>query len=376
MIPSFPRLDAWIHDTHCVSPEGLALYRIVFTSFALLVIAPGHDAYVNLLPLTSLPSSMFAAPPGPMSLLRGFPPAEIAVAIHVLLNFSLAALLFGFRTRIASVATGLLFLIVFGFSYSLGKINHTILFALLPLLMSFSGWGAAFSYDALCGRRQPTASWPLTLLALLVGFAMFTAGFAKVLGGWLDPSTHAAYGHLVKHYFVRGRTDLLASAAVGFESGIFWETVDFVTVLFEIGFLFAILRAGTTRLFAGGAVLFHFGVMLTLNISFVFNVIVYAAFINWRAFVEALPSFDIPARHRPAMRPWAIAAVVLCAAYFYTFGSPLLALDDRFALASDLTAHEVLILALATGIVLLVGIRLLRSWFNRMIVPARHTPST
>ena len=351
------RLDTWIFDGFGVSAEGLALYRILFAAFSLLVISPGHDVYADLVSLASLPDSMFAPPPGPMALFGGFPSAEMGAMLHFLLNLSLAALLFGFRTRAVSIAVGTLFLLVYGFTYSVGKVNHTILFTLLPLIMAFSGWGAAYSYDALFRARRKVSSWPLSLLALVVGFAMFTAGFAKILGGWLDPTTHAAYGHVVKHFFVRGRTDLLASSALDLESALLWELIDYGAVFFEVGFLAAVARPRVFRLFTGAAVLFHLGIMMTLNISFVFNIIVYAAFANWRAAACAMGASWTEVKSGRGLRLALLAGVIVVALGAHVYGSPLLWINERFVLESDLQAHEVLVVAAASVVVILLGIR-------------------
>lgn len=355
MTPS--RIDTWIHDSFGVSAVGLALYRILFAAFALLVIAPGHDVYVDLVSLAALPDSLYAPPPGPMALFDGFPSAEIGALLHFLLNVSLIALLFGVRTRAASIAVGVLFLLVYGFTYSVGKINHTILFPLLPLIMSFSGWGAAYSYDGLFRARAHVSSWPLTMLALVVGFGMFTAGFAKILGGWLDPGTHAAYGHVVKHFLVRGRTDLLAPTAVEMEHDLFWELIDYGAVCFEIGFLAAVARPRVFRFFAAFAVLFHLGVMLTLNISFVFNIIVYAAFVDLRAAGRTFGAYLPRIRPNIGVRLAMLGGVVVLAICAQIYGSPLLLLNERFVMESDLQAHEVLVVLLASIVVVVFGIR-------------------
>lgn len=354
---SSTRFDAWIHDTFRVDETGLALYRIAYAGFALFVIAPGHDSYTDLVSFAGLPDAMFAPPPGPMALFTGFPPTWLAYGILLLLNLSLAGLLVGYRTRTAALATGLLFLVVYGFSYSLGKINHNILFVLVPIIMAGSGWGGALSYDALYRIRREARSWPLTLLAVIIAFAMFTAGFAKLLGGWLDPSTQASYGHLLKHFHVRGRTDLLAPYAVNMDSGFVWEALDYLTVLFELAFIAAVARARSIRLFVALAVVFHFGIMMALNISFHFNLIAYAAFADWtkmgRIVRRRLPTIE-PTRTIQVALP---AAAAFLGFVFFAAGSPLLWLDWLVPIQSDLLAREVLILIIATTLVVYVGIR-------------------
>lgn len=348
------RFDAWIHETFPVDAAGLGLFRMAYAAFALFIIAPGHDAYTNLVALAELPDAMFAPPPGPMQLFRGFPPVIVAEGILLLLNLALAALLIGYRTRLASISTAVLFLLVYGFSYSLGKINHNLLFVLVPIVMAGSGWGGDLSYDAQFHDRREPRAWPLMLLAVIVGFAMFTSGFAKLLGGWLDLSTQAAYGHLLKHFFVRGRVDLLAPYAVGLESRTLWEVFDYATVLFELGFLLSISSARSFRWFVAAAVVFHFGIMLILNISFHFNLIVYAAFADWptmgRWVREYLPSIQLP-------RAMALSFAVLLGTATYLLGSPLIWLDQIIPLRSDLLAREVLTMIAGMSVIVYLGIR-------------------
>lgn len=344
------RLDHWIFDSFKVTPAGLGLYRIAYALFVLLIIAPGHSMQDSFYFLSDLPDALFLPPPGPMRLPPGFPPPYFTQGLHLLISLSLAALLFGYRTRWASMLTGSLFLIGYGFSYSLGKINHNVLFVLLPFVMAVTNWGAAYSLDALNGRvRRAVNSWPITLLALLVGFAMFTAGLPKILGGWLDPSTHATQGHFVKQFFVRGRQDLLAPLFIRMESGLFWELLDYATVLLEIGFLAAVFHPSSTRWFAGLAVLFHTGTLVMLNIAFTFHLIIYAAFIRWDLVARHMPSFP----GRLFRRVPAILAVISVGLLYHFIGSPLLLVDTLLPFNSDVTAKDVL--AHSLGVALLGG---------------------
>ncbi|MEX1055234.1 MAG: hypothetical protein WED81_04345, partial [Rhodothermales bacterium] len=194
-------------------------------------------------------------------------------------------------------------------------------------------------------------TWPLTLLVVLLGFAMFTAGFAKILGGWLDPDTQAAYGHVVKHFVVRGRTDLLAPLAFRMDNSLFWEVQDYATVLFETGFLLAVAFPRLARAFAGLAVFFHFGIMTTLNIAFAFNLVVYAAFVDWEGIHRVSMRSWTRLSLLPRKRPTAICVLLITGLIFYRFGSPLLLIDGLVRLDSDLSVREVLAVSAAAVIV-------------------------
>jgi len=357
-------LDRWLFDTFTISPEGLGLYRIAFALFALLVFTPGHAALLDFSFVSALPNAFFLPPPGPLMLLPGTPPAWLLDALHLLLTVSLAALLVGYRTRWASWAVFGLLLTGYGLAFSVGKINHVMLFVLLPLVMSLTNWGAAYSLDAQVKRTpRVVQTWPLALLALLVGFAMFTAGFSKFIGGWLDPTTQATQGHFVKQFFARGRQDFLAPWLLQVDSAVFWELLDWGTVLFEMGFLMAAFRKQTMRLFIAAAIGFHLSTMLMLNIAFVFNYIVYAAFIDWTRVAQRIQNSLHRLPNFAATPRLTLLVGLLLALVLWTYGSPLLWGDPSGGLTSDLTWVEVGCAATAGLVVLASLMQLARQKF-------------
>jgi hypothetical protein len=273
------RFSRWIFESYRPTAEGLALFRIFAAMMILFFLMPDATYYTDL---AKFPDDFFSPPPGPMMLVGVFPPAWFFYTIHTLLVVSLIGVLLGYKTRISSLMSTLFMLILLGFIFSIGKVNHMMLLILLPAVMAFSNWGGAYSIDAHYLRRKTQAEgWPLVLLALFIGFMMFTAGFAKILGGWLHFDTFATQGHLLNQYFVRGRTELLSGLVVEINQPWIWGVLDWATVMFEAGFLLAAMRAGWTRLFVSFAVLFHFSTMLTLNIAFLVNFPAYAAFLPW-----------------------------------------------------------------------------------------------
>jgi len=273
------RFSRWIFDSYHPSAEGLALYRIFTALMFLFFLMPDATYYSDL---ADFPDDFFTPPPGPMMFFNEFPPAWFFYTVHSLLALSWICVLVGYKTRISSLLAAALMLVLIGFIFSIGKVNHQMLLVLLPAIMAFSNWGGTYSMDSyLSGKTAEANGWPLTLLALFIGFMMFTAGFPKILGGWLNGNTLATQGHLFNQYFVRGRTELLSGFMVELNMPWLWSLLDWATVLFEAGFLIAVLRAGWTRLFVCLAVLFHFSTMLTLNIAFLVNFPAYAAFLPW-----------------------------------------------------------------------------------------------
>lgn len=336
------RIDRWIFDTFGISAHGLALYRVFYVLFVLVIISPGHKPFLYFSVYGTLPSDFYFPPPGPMMLFPDFPPFFFLKGVELFLVIVLGCLLMGWKTRFMSIATGLLILTGNGFAYSMGKINHDLLLAAIPIVMAFSNWGSSWSMDAVSGKTRRPEVWPVALLALMLGFMMFTAGFPKLLGGWLDINTHATYGHFIKQYFVNERQDLLSGLFLDIDNRVFWESLDWATVIFEIGFLFAILRAPVMRFWCALAILFHFMVMMMLNISFISNLPVYSIFlINWDELAARLQGVGslIEGKYRLA------APFVLCGAMLlYLYGTPLFFLDTLFRLESDLLALELLVL--------------------------------
>lgn len=269
----------WIFDSYHPSAEGLALYRIFTALMFLFFLMPDATYYSDL---ADFPIDFFTPPPGPMMFFTDFPPAWFFYTIHSLLALSWICVLVGYKTRISSLLAAVLMLVLSGFIFSIGKVNHQMLLVLVPAIMAFSNWGAVFSIDYRSSESKLKAQgWPLILLALFIGFMFFTAGFPKILGGWLELDSMATRGHLLNQYFVRGRTELLSGFMVELDLPLLWSFLDWATVLFEVGFLITVLRAGWTRLFVCLAVLFHFSTMLTLNIAFLVNFPAYAAFLPW-----------------------------------------------------------------------------------------------
>ena len=273
------KFENWIFNSYSPTGEGLGLYRIFAALLFLIFLLPDFGFYSTL---NAMPDDLFTPPPGPMMLFDSFPPEIFLQSVHVLLVISWIGVLVGFKTKWSSIAAGISMLVLQGFMFSLGKINHELLLSVTPIVMAFSNWGTKFSVDERLNKdAAEVQGWPLVLLALFIGFMMFTAGFPKILGGWLDPSTQATRGHLFNQFFLRERQELLAEFAVRFDVAFVWEFLDWATIIFEVGFLVAVWKAGWTRLFVCFAAIFHFSTMMTLNIAFLPNFLAYAAFVKW-----------------------------------------------------------------------------------------------
>jgi len=347
------RFEQWIFESYSPGAEGLALYRIFASLLFLFFLLPDFNFYSVL---ASYPTDFFTPPPGPMMLFDDFPPEIFLQLVHLLLIICWIAVLFGIYTKVSSITAGISMLILQGFMFSLGKINHEILLSVTPIVMAFSNWGAAYSFDSAKRRvSEKTEGWPLVLLALFIGFMMFTAGFPKILGGWLDPSTQATKGHLLNQYFMRGRQDLLADVAVQIDAAWIWEFLDWATIIFEVGFLVAVLKAGWFRLFCCFAALFHFSTMMTLNIAFLPNFLAYAAFFVWDDFSASMKK-RIPASG-PDERSLKLVLYYGAALFIFFLVLRWFSSAGYFLDITEPTLHEVVLISLFLMIVIILGIK-------------------
>lgn len=351
--------DRWIFDTYQVSNEGLGLFRICGSMFLLFFLIPGrgleHYRY-----LASLPADFYMPPPGPMMLLESFPPFIVFQIIYGLIILFTLGMLVGYRTKMMSILAGISVLVMQGLVYSVGKVNHEILVATFPIVMAFTNWGNSFSIDSVRNteKKQNPESWPLVLLSLFIGFMMFTAGFPKILGGWLDPSTQAVKAHLFRQFFVHEREAFLAGYAIQFHNDLFWELFDWVTIVFEIGFLIAVWKAKWFRLFLIIVVFFHFSTKLLLNISFLPNFLVYAAFLKWSAVYQFNQRKVQQVLDVPKEKAGKISAMLFAVLIAVVFGIlKWISINQIFEIKSDLMIHESIFLFIAVIIVTVISLK-------------------
>jgi hypothetical protein len=273
------RFDAWV-DEGPFTARDLGLARIIYATL-LLVTTPALRSTSDMPPVTWRP------PFGPLRLLDEPPSKAATTTIAVVLSVGLVMLLLGVFTTWASLAVGVAYLLNDGIGNSFGFVAHYILVAVVPLTCCWAGWGRRYSIDALLrrGRNARTdenlPQWPLRLLAVCIGAGFLTAAVPKILAGWLDPSTQAAYGHIVKGTLTRGPQNL-AQRAADFHAPLLWELADWATVALEASvILVAVL---SWRWFQGVLVAlmsFHLGIAFTLNIAFAANVLTYVPFVLW-----------------------------------------------------------------------------------------------
>ena len=274
------RFDRWVFTAYAVPLESLAIFRILYAGYLLTVIAPQGLRRVPI------PDVFFSPPLGLAALMTGPVPMEWIRVLNVALIVAAAALLLGWKTRAAAFSTGLLLIALNTCSYSFGKINHgLLLLTLLPLVLACSGWGWRYSLDARTSddnhHDRYRGAWCLSLFALVVAVAMWTAGWPKFASGWLDPSSQAVYGKLLKNFYLNERQTWLGGQFMQWLPLYAWEVLDIFTVVMELGFLAAVWHRRAFGCFLAAACVFHLGVKLVMDIRFAGNLIAYAVFIDW-----------------------------------------------------------------------------------------------
>ena len=273
------RIDRWIFEAYPARVADLAVVRVLYAAFMLLTQLP------RALWTTRAPAAFYAPPFGPVALLTDWPPPWVIYGLNGLLLASLVLLLVGWRTPIASLVAGLSFIALGCWQFASVKIDHDILLGVTPLALAASGWGARWSVDALRAGRpaaatDPARAWCLALLALLIGAAMFTAGWGKAATGWLDPATHSTFAHLTSFY-VRDAVGILGEPVLRIGAPWFRESADWAATLLELAVLPAVFWRPTFRAALAVLAAFHLANVLLFGIVFSANVVAYAAFVPW-----------------------------------------------------------------------------------------------
>ena len=267
--------DRWLFEEYAfLDGKALATFRIGY-SFTLLLTGTVSFSKIN-----TYAAELYRPR---KSLARWFdlPEPWFFEALDLISVVLLVCVFFGFKTRWTSLAFGVLMLIGCSFLYSFGKIDHgDLLVILTPVFLAFSGWGNNYSIDARTSSNRTVTSWPVSGLSLVIGFAMFTAGFQKLMGGWLDPSFHAIKYHSYKVY-LNDWEGLLTKPFLSLMNDFTWEALDYFIILFELGFLVAVFHRKAFHWWIKLAILFHVMVFLTMDVVFYRNVIIYLLFVDW-----------------------------------------------------------------------------------------------
>jgi predicted DCC family thiol-disulfide oxidoreductase YuxK len=273
------RLDGWIHGFVPVTREGLAICRIVFASFYLVVGLPWFSWTSRNPPGFLIPSPLNIA-----AALSDFPSLAAMRALDVLIGVCFICLLVGFRTRMVSIVLTLAWTFGNSLRFSFGKIDHEMISVVTPTLMAFAGWGDFYSIDARRYRGEAPAprTWPVSLLAFLIAYGFLSAGVPK-LTTWIDfdLNTQGTRSWLMYVWTTDGHGSLLVPFFVGINSRWFWEIADWIAVAFEMSVIVSLVSLSAFRAVLFAAVGFHLMNLLMLNIGFYNFLPIYLIFAPW-----------------------------------------------------------------------------------------------
>lgn len=251
----------------------LGVIRILFALY--LIVRPIDYEWAG-----RAPGAFFQPPPGPFSLVTQAPSPAFLLGLEVARLVLALALLVGFRTVPVSIALTVVLVVGSGIVNSFGKVDHFILFEILPVAMAAAGWGAALSVDAHLNRHRVSVSrgLPMLMWAITVAFALFTAAVPKIISGWLNPSREATRGFVARDIADPTKVGPLTEQVFQIDSTWFWKLLDYATIAAEGWLIVLVLFPALFR--AGIAILlmFHLGVYLTLGIEFDSYVVVYLPF--------------------------------------------------------------------------------------------------
>jgi hypothetical protein len=261
--------------------RALGILRILF---ALSIIVRPTD----VLWTRGLPSAFYNPGPGLQELLTTVPPDWISDSLQLALYVSAVWLLIGWKTSAASIVTFVVSIAASTVVFSFSKVDHTIFYQLVPIVLAAAGWGTAFSVDAKL-RKHPapkTDGFPLVVLSVLLAFGWATASAAKWAGGWWKPGNYGSWSYVASDYVLGERPGVLAKFALDHSDPAMWKLIDYAT-LFAEGWL--VVALFSPRLFRVALLIlpvFHLSVFLMLDIHFETYAFVYAAFFltaprNW-----------------------------------------------------------------------------------------------
>jgi hypothetical protein len=309
------RVDRFLFETWRCDTTQLAIFRMVSGLYLLVLLFP-VPWWVN-----DLPPRWFEPPMGPLLILESTPSEAALTTMVAVAALALVAMVVGWHTRWASLVSGLTLACLAGIGFSFGKIDHSTFAWLVPVAMSFSAWGDEISIDALrrgTGAEEQDArsnpGWPVALLLLFLAMAMAMAALGKLRGGWLDLSYSATRGYQLNALVPEGSGKLLAPLVAEVRWSVLHELMDWLTIAFELSFLGAIFAKRTMRWAVVVATVFHLAVVLTLNIAFMANLMVYMAVVSW-----PVPA-TVDARRRLI---WGAGLGAAVAAVFAISGHPL-----------------------------------------------------
>lgn len=285
-----------------VNVKSLSMFRVMMGLFLLIAYVPSFSW------IADVPNTFFNPPTLSFAnLFDQFPSKLFFVVLDNIILISLICITLGIRAKVFSIIYVISCLIGLSFQYSFGKIDHSIMQYAMIGCMAFSGWGIHLAILPDKKVSIVSTARSLSLLSLLLCFAMFSAGFEKALY-WLNFDLTLNGFLMWSHYtyFNDGRQFLLAPY-VKFIPPLILKIIDISAVIFELSpFIFLLISRKSWRMWLCIACSFHLANTFLLNIPFVINSIVYLSFVNYNWLYNKTKNFI---KH-PYSRPTIIASII------------------------------------------------------------------
>jgi hypothetical protein len=273
LIGSGAAVDRWLF-----APGAGARLWVVRTGFAVLfgvrlAIGQHHE-------LGGQPEALFR-PPLLWRWLDAMPSADVIAVVQAVGVLAAAIAVFTRRSRLPLVAAWAALVFVDGLLASRGKIMHNDLLALLaavPILLAPADAGPRDR------RPDPRFGWPVRAALVVIAFAYFFSGLAKVISSgpawvWSDNLENILFAATLTD---RPPTDAVAAFVA--DRAVLARSVAAMTLAVELGFLAVLPRPALRPWFAAAATGLHAGIWLTLGLDYwSWVVTVLLVLIDWPA---------------------------------------------------------------------------------------------
>ncbi|MBU2912396.1 MULTISPECIES: hypothetical protein [Reichenbachiella] len=254
--------------------NGLGVFRILFGLYSLLF----SEHYWGW--LKSIPSALYRNTRWNFfNIFSDFPADWFIDIMDITMLICMVCITIGYRTRLTSMVAFFIMLIMDGFAYNLGKIDHEIMMTLIFPILAFTNSRAKIAIRPETHTTKKTHDRAIALYAIVIVFGLFTSGVPKI--PWMDfnTSTNGILRWYYEGYYVSDRVHLLAPY-FKYVPIFLVEITDHFIPLFEMAGLYFLLKSRKTWytwLFA--LCVFHLGNTLVLNIPFIPQVFAYGVFI-------------------------------------------------------------------------------------------------
>lgn len=263
------------------TPHALAMLRIVMPLVLLYAAIPRWFAARELFSLDGAPTPFWVHFGGQPFL--PILPAPLAVALFTLLVVCLCCVSIGWMTR-ASLAVCVVLYPYFGLVDMVSTLTkYTVVSTHLMLLLLFSDCGKVWSVDAWLsggshGMQPPVSSWrwPRRLIQILIGVVYFGAATTKMHIPRFLSGDHMTFWMLsdLNHPHPAGHWMSLQPG--------FMIATSYITVIWEVLFLFIAWRGVSRWVMLGMGLVFHVMTAFTLGL-YVFPTLYLACYL---AFLE------------------------------------------------------------------------------------------